>query len=434
MQLVAGLAIGLAYARVDGSDRWADFLLACFGGCFVVGLVQKSWRMWSLRRDNENVSLVDAAWPLAVAAFMVFCGAAAAATRYKWWAFLDSSGDTSWVTEDFNDTALYLAVICGYFERHQTPARRGWRRWIALLVDACAWLLGAYWLTFVLVDGIMIVGLVHIAMRGVEIAQPTRLAGQPFYPANLHTELTQLFMVRAYLTGALLAAATAANVALARTWSRGWVQRLLWSALCLLSLLLAWRLVQWCLRVAFPTLSPYFYSALDSLPPGNLAVALSIVVTATAAFAIRVCAVPRPSESTSPTPTTVTQRCLHEWIFVPWLFLLGAAWKGVTSVSETYGMTNFLGWGPGSWWAVPYWVLQAAASQPRWMIWLAALILVAQRAWRWWRPKTVPASVQWTVPLAKFGLVWIFALLTGLLVIPAAPWLGLALYLRWGGP
>ncbi|HZN36008.1 MAG TPA: hypothetical protein VFB80_19395, partial [Pirellulaceae bacterium] len=263
--LLAGLALGLAYARVDGSDRWHDFLLAIFGGCFVVGLVQKSWRTWSLRRGDSTISFIDAIWPLAVAVLMVFTGVMQAAARHNWWAFQDFNGDTFWGTGDLTDTAFYLAVICGYFQLRETVPAQGWRRWMALLLNATALLLGAYWLLVLLEEGMLLIALVHTAIQGVELAMPTRWAGKPFYPANLHTELTRQFVARAYWTAALLAGAVVANIALARTWSRGWSQRVLWSVVCTLLLIVAWRLDWWCVRVGFPTLSPFIYSVVDTL-------------------------------------------------------------------------------------------------------------------------------------------------------------------------
>src|SRR5262245_29628142 len=158
--LFAGLALGLAYARVDGSDRWHDFLLAIFGGCCVVGLLQKSWRTWSLRRGDPTITFVDATWPLAVAVFMAFCFVMQAAARYKWWGFLDYHGNVPLGTDDVNDTAFYLAIICGYLQRREKPHRQGWRRWLALVMDVSVCLLAAYWLMFVLVQGALIVSLV----------------------------------------------------------------------------------------------------------------------------------------------------------------------------------------------------------------------------------------------------------------------------------
>ena len=348
---------------------------------------------------------------------MVFCGVMQAATRHKWRAF--QVGDDSsafWTTGDLIGTALYLALICGYSIRTQPATRQGWRRWMAWIVDGCAWLLASFWLLLVLEDGMLITALVHIAIRGVEAAQPTRLAGRPFYPPNLHVELMQQVVGRAYLTGALLAAATIANIALARTWSKGLAHRTLWAAAACAFLLPATWLIWWCAAVALPQLSPFFFSVLGKLPPGNTIVALAIVVAGAAVIAARVCAERRLIEY--PTEAGAAIVPLHEWMFVPPMFFFGALGTAIELVRSA-------GW---------FEMLSAVCIQPRWIMWLAALILLAQRTWHWLRPDRAAETIEWTVPTARFAAVWTLALLTGVLLIPAASWFGFALCMRWRGP
>ena len=73
-------------------------------------------------------------------------------------------------------------------------------------------------------------------------------------------------------------------------------------------------------------------------------------------------------------------------------------------------------------------IAQAHISEPRWIIRLAAMIVVAQQLWRTWRTGAHYHATNVAIKPARFLLGACLIAVTGFVSIPALAWYGVALY------
>src|SRR5207248_389640 len=95
----------------------------------------------------------------------------------------------------FTGSLFSLAIICAYTTpgRAEIPKPMSRGTVVQSAVGILALLLGCVWLLYVLIDSQAISGLVHLAIRGVENAQPTRWSGKPFYAFDPQVQLKAVF-------------------------------------------------------------------------------------------------------------------------------------------------------------------------------------------------------------------------------------------------
>src|SRR5206468_12151951 len=82
---------------------------------------------------------------------------------------------------------LFLLAIMGAYWSPPMPGASS-SRWLAIvhfIRDVALIGIACYWAAQVFINIVELLQLVHLAIRGVESAQPTRWAGRPFYPFQL---------------------------------------------------------------------------------------------------------------------------------------------------------------------------------------------------------------------------------------------------------
>jgi hypothetical protein len=328
-----------------------------------------------------------------------------------------------------------VAVMCAYWpvsrDAQIEPYPRPW--WIRMVCCA-GWVLIAWWLAPLLTDLIFIPGLIHLAIRGVEAGQPTRWAGQPFYPFNPVAD--SQFVGRAMLAISLLGAAALLVTLFASLKPRSRIARIGFAlpiGICLL--VVAW-LVNWWRGVGMPTSSPYLAMYIDGLEPRNAAVALVLVASAAAALALRLSFQPATNVIGGTSGAARRSHCIHEWQPVMLTFLLAVVWGDVAL------------WWPRIWslpsWSLPMtthelWDALAATgeflvAEPQVLLQLAASIVVVRRILRFDPLRDSSAQMDWTLRPERFAFTWFIACGFGFLTVPVASWLGLALLLKSGMP
>ena len=147
----------------------------------------------------------------------------------------------------------------------------------ALYVIFCV--LGAGFCVEQCIDNTLVYNLVHIAMFGIDSAQPLQLSSiDPRY----YNTYTSLFFWWSVSSGAIVVANWVILVRLARQWSMGFRRRLTWIVLLVLGIMEASAFIFWVYAKGLRTISPFEAETLNRAPIDCwLAAAMLLVVVVT---------------------------------------------------------------------------------------------------------------------------------------------------------
>jgi len=322
------------------------------------------------------------------------------------------------------ESIFYFAVVCAFRLKMVKPVTRFFRRATQHLIEGSAWILGGFWLIAVALTPTLLTALIHSSLRGTEVFQPTRGAGRPLYPANLHTELTHSFIARGIAASLLLTIFTACGVGLACSWHRGLLLRWTVTIFGLIALVPLFFLVRWWATIGFPTVSPFLAETSFRQPLWNIA--LGGTVIAAASIAIAIVAVGKQSAAESAV-TNEAAAFIHEKPMGMILFLVAAIWLSLTDV--WFGSWALNTWEWPRWMAIPTDFAWDRLTQPEQIMKLAAMLAVAYKLVQTLKGQPVETT-GWLVPPGKFAAVFCTACVVLLFSMPVVNWLGLALVLQ----
>ena len=284
--ITLGVAAGLAYHRVPGVS-WSDALLLMCATWIAVGMVQQmriAYVVWSSLPDADeelrNGAALAMARPIAVVAMLAAAVGLEIAKEFE----LDVS--ESIALDAFTDSLFSLAIICrctvpGRAANSRAPPRN---TVVQSVVGLLVWVLGCVWLVYVLISAQTISGLVHIAIRGVEVYQPTRWSGKPFHAFDPQDQLLGEFFRSAIVAASAVAVSAISVVLLTVYWNRSTARRLL-IGMSTAGIVWAAYLVHWYWTVGFPSVSPYLAANTGTQP--WYVIGAGISVFALPAFCLR---------------------------------------------------------------------------------------------------------------------------------------------------
>jgi len=218
---VAGIAFGLAFGRESG---FQVAFFAASNAWIALGLLQQSRDLWEARSQLTTCDRpVVWGWRYAVAWRIVI-----ATTIGGYWLInsLETSEIIRFVSlpDDFSgaeslsrEGLFYLALVMGL---SSAPWVRGWRPQavFAVLLDVVGWTAGLCLACLALSQATLITVLVHIAISGVESAQPYRFSGQLIYDMDVVGD-RQRTHVLAFLSFAMI------GLSLINVWLASWLAR-----------------------------------------------------------------------------------------------------------------------------------------------------------------------------------------------------------------
>ncbi|HEY2410802.1 MAG TPA: hypothetical protein VGI40_01085 [Pirellulaceae bacterium] len=434
-----GVAAGLAYHRVPDVG-WSDALLVMCATWIVVGMVEQSrsayvtWRVVP-RADRElrNGAALAMARPLAVVAMLAAAVGLEIAKEFE----LDVS--ESIALDAFTASLFSLAIICAYTAPGRATISNAPPRnpVVQSAVGFLALVLGGIWLVYVLISAETISGLVHLAIRGVEVYQPTRWGGKPFHPFDPQTKLLADFFRGAIVAAAAVALSAISTFLLTVYWNRRFTRRWL-IGIATAGIVCAAYLVHWYWTVGFPSVSPYLAANTGTQPWYVVAAGISVFAGACFLFAMRYVPEPRLSDAIG----LETTRPYHLSGVVMSLLLLAMVitalpgWWNVPFINSLWGSPTLLS-DLELWWSggaglleLPWLLLQivfalatAYVEEPKMLLRLAAILVVCSQLLRWRRGEVAVETLA-PVQSAKLVTVTALAAVTLLLAIPAGAWLG----------
>jgi hypothetical protein len=432
--LMLSLSAGLAWYRLPGSTS-AQFLYGCFGSWFVIGMVEQSLAAWKMRRECHQPSAAQwTGWamavadPLAIAALFLFSALCDIAIRADWFE-LRGDRDTYdqfsvWIMRRLTDTLLCFAIVCGYWPGGPAEGERRLRKsWRDRLNAGISMAAGGVLLILMLLSTAAVFNMAHTALAQMIDYQPTRWTGHDFVPARLNPPGLQRAFVWGGLLGmALIAAASAMNVMLARRWQKGVATRCLLAVLVAGLLASAVGLLLWCQHSALPALSPLTAESLSAQPVVNLGLAMVLIVSLATAASRR--AVQHTADNTA----SVVQSTAEP-----------------TTPTHLFGITLLLGMTALAWDTIATWIhrdriwmwytwsdISYNQIEPDQLIQAAAFMLLAAAFWRVWRGLPPRPVRIWAVCPTQLATVWFFFAIALVLTPAIGAWFGLALFLQAG--
>jgi hypothetical protein len=438
--ITLGAAAGLAYHRLPNVP-WTDALLIACATWIVVGMVQQMrsalgiWRSLNTAdRELRHGAALALARPIAAIAML------AAAVGFEAARGPNPEDTAYWPLDNFTASLVSLAVICAYLSpgRRTTSSPRRKGAFHAGL-DFLVLLIAAAWLLYVLVSSQSISGLVHMAIRGVEAAQPTRWGGKPFYPFDPQVELARQFFTRAVIAAGAVSVAAICTFLLTAWWDRRAARRLLIAA-ALGGIICSGPLVHWYWTVGYPTWSPFMASQMGAQPWFVTAAGLSVAAGACFLFVMRY--VPEPA--TSQTAAQQMPPAYHVSGVVMIALLLSMIAGGTPQWDSSMGALVW--WLPDPlsdlkiWWdsgaslgglprvffGIVYGVVSYWLDEPKMLLRLAAILVVANQLSRWRRGELTSEMIL-PIRAGKLLTVSLLATATLLVAIPAGAWLGFAI-------
>jgi hypothetical protein len=365
--------------------------------------------------------------PLAIISLVVFVIANRTVERFE---LLTADGNPWWYSDDLIflhvrqallDATFYFAVICGYWSLwrpQQISESAQTKRRFAL--DAIGLIIAACWLTLVLVNATDLISLIHFAIRGVEVYQPTRWAGHDFYPANFQTRLNREFVTYGYVAALAISLAYLFAWLMIRMWRRGTRLRWIFGMSSLGCLAAAAWLVQWCGKTAVPTISPFLAATMGMQPAMNIMAGAVLIVAAITTAAMCLVREPASTPVTNAAGRPRGEPYLHERSSVLWFCLAGIAcefaggvWRESLPLHVSSAGLNLVG-------------------EPELLIRFAVFIVLAGILWKRRRDVTIELPQRWAIDPAKFVAVWGIGLALIVLTIPVGAWYGVACLLRIG--
>jgi hypothetical protein len=288
--------------------------------------------------------------------------------------------------------------------------------------------IAALWAAKALLNWIEVFGLVRIAIRGVELYQPVRWAGQPLCPAQVHTPSMEHYYGKLLAAFALLAIATAASALMLHHWRRGWTFKA--AMICVAApcaLTAAW-LIAWWWNTGLPELSPYFAEAINDNVNNAIVLTLwaVLVLALGVAIAMSLTVTRENAAATVVQGEAQTAVMLHEHVAVVGLCMLAVLAGMLIEIWHSFA-ANF---SPGVvsvltprmiWWSALRSLQEYATGRTEEMIGLAAVVVLARYLWERWR--RLPESSQgWLVEPGRFIAAWLVAAVTIALVTPISLW------------
>jgi hypothetical protein len=443
-----GVAGGLAYHRLPGVG-WSDALLVMCAAWIVVGMVQQArsaaalWRSFpSADRELRNGAALALARPIAVIAMLTAAVGFEAVERIGPGFPFRAAIDEFMASRGFTAALFSLAIICAYTAPGRAEARNPIRRKTVFqcAVGVLALLLSCILLLYVLVSAQFISGLVHIAIRGVEMAQPTRWNGKPFHPYDPQVQLLAEFFWRAIMSASAVAISAICTALLTVAWNQRSSRRLL-IAMSTMGVLVAAYLVHWYWTVGFPTVSPLVAANTGQLPWYVVAAGIAVFAAACFLFAMRYVPEPRSSDhslSELPRPYHLSGAVMSLLLLAMILGALPASWlfDFVSSLWSSMDLLDHL----QNWWEggaslsglsllffqMGFGLLSHWVEEPKMLLRLAAVLVVFNQLRRWRRGEVFIETLA-PVRVAKLFTITGLAAVSLLLAIPAGAWLGFAI-------
>ncbi|MDX1945445.1 MAG: hypothetical protein SFU86_08550 [Pirellulaceae bacterium] len=442
---IFGLACALAYSRLE-STTWSERLLAGYLGLFVVGMGQMAWQafqLWKNRpaglpRDSRFALLLGVLWPLASVGAIALATTADLARNDK--SAPEPVNDMSkwWVQPGLIQALLFLAIIGGYAR----PPRQTWRGAGALspwnvVFAVVAVGLGGFWIAVLAESQLAHASLIHLAIRSIHLNSPKRWLGRDFLPDYVCPQLEREFIYRGLLAGILAAAAFGLLVGFACAWRRPRMIRAAWLLAWIGSVAAIGWLMWWCGESALPVISPVVAPQILTHPATCYLLGVALIVFASGILAYRLSAKPIGEIEQPIIPTTdAAWLPVHRRTPVMGLLLVATAWGAVETLGESLSLKALLGLSEP--WSVRRAIVETLALvelpaiTPYWTMRLAAIILVSQQLWITWRKKGKTLSPSYSIDPWKFSLTALLATITGLFIVPAVAWFGVARFF-WAG-
>jgi hypothetical protein len=424
-----GLAVALAYRRVPNVG-WVDTVLAACASWISVGVLQETRETWLFWRANHEQPR-DVQWGFALElarqlAAVLLMAAGGAFLLIRQTRIENPSHDFmfDWALANLAWTIFFFGVVLSYWPKSEAQQMYRDRRaspWPGVL-DWTAAGLGFYWLLHILTGQMAVVGLVHIAIRGVESYEPLPWLNEPFYPANFHAELARQFTVRSILAALLIAVAFGSTLLVNRFWNARATRIVALLVAVLSSSGAAW-LAWWAWAVAYPVLSPFLAPQTFIQPSINWIAGLTLIMGASLALVCRL--VPRPvaaNESEWPS----RQRNTLQYSTPVMALLLMATFCASLQIQSAAALLRYR-FGLQRLWDFASGVLDAGVSDPRMAMHFAAILVVGWHVWRRRRrvaDRPEPLVAVNPVQLVTVGLLAFSSLIV---LVPVAAWLGFVL-------
>jgi hypothetical protein len=438
-----GIAAALAYHRVPGVP-WTDALLVMCATWVVVGMVQQALAAYGVWRgvpiaDQElrNGAMLALVRPIAVVGLLAMAVGLEIVKEFE----LDVS--ESIALDAFTASLFSLAIICAFTAPGRAEIAKSTPRVsvVQAVVSGLALVLGCVWLVYVLVSAQTISGLVHLAIRGVENAQPTRWMDKPFHPYDPQAKLLAEFFWRAIAAAAAVAVSATSVVLLTIYWDRRTSRRLAIGT-AVAGIIVAAYFVHWYLTVGFPAVSPFLAANTGTQPWYVVMAGISVFAGACFLFAMRNVPEPRLIGRLNEHGAPEGSRPYHLSGAVMSLLLLAMiatalpGWWNVPFINSLWGSPTLMS-ELKFWWSggaglleLPRLLLQIAfalgaayVEEPKMLLRLAAILIVVDQLRRWRRGDVAKESLA-PVRMVKLVTVTALAAVTLLLAIPAGAWLG----------
>jgi hypothetical protein len=281
-----GVSFGLAYWRWSQTE-WPMALKATFLTWLVVGLMQRLWRdarAWQKGEHcNENLLRIG----ISAGALILLAGFVAMEVSHRPHVLPGTRRESSGSLYETGNSAFYLALMAAFWIPSIPQVSRWPKKLAHSVLDFVLMGLAAYWAAKVLVNIVEIMSLVHIAIRNVENAQPTRWLGQPLYPANLQPPSLHAQIERLLLAFSALAVASAAGALLVQRWQPGVKALALLGTVFVVGIGFASQVLWSLWHDGLTALSPYFAEAIHQIASTVWPGVVLIVAPLAAAIALK---------------------------------------------------------------------------------------------------------------------------------------------------
>jgi len=443
-----GVGVGLALVRwqmTTSTVRWflfTNLLLMSAATWIMIGMAQRVIRgvrhfvgTFQSGAAVRRGALLDIGAALGIALCLAISVGAEMAWRLNWPAFVNNQyvGPESQI----HRVLFFLALIGAYW----VPADHSGdnRPWIRVMSRAKTWALlgiGLPWLGYTLFSWAFIPGLVHFAIRGVELGQPIRWLGRDFYRVNVDVDaLTSQFIQEAIFAALLLAAAIVANVLMIRCWRKERRARygsIVASIGCQLAV---FGLVVHCQAAVLPELSPFMAAEVGKQPLGIVAMELALVAAAAAVFSYwQVADSPRGENPFFQSGEATRPSFLDANAGVVIVALFGVLVEIIHSLWWQFSISFSSGMPPLDVRTVLITLVEFMRDAPHARIDLAVAIVLWLWLWRWARCTGNPPASRYIADGRLFFVARLAWTTTLMLAAPVAAWAGSAMMLWYVMP
>jgi len=443
-----GVGVGLALVRwqmATSTVRWflfSNLLLMSAATWIMIGMAQRV--IWAVRhfagsfRSGATVrrgALLDIGAALGIALCLAISVGAEMAWRLNWPAFVNNQyvGPESQI----HRVLFFLALIGAYWVPVDLSSDN--RSWVRAMSPAKSWALlgiGVPWLGYTLFSWAFIPGLVHFAIRGVELGQPIRWLGRDFYRMNLDVDgVTSQFINEAILAVVFLAAVLVANGWMVRNWRKGKKARygsIVALICCQLAVL---GFIFHCQTAILPELSPFLAAEVGKQPLGIVAMEFAVVAAAAAVFSYwQVAESPRGENPFFQSVESARPPFLDANAGVVIVALFGVLVEIIHSLWWQFSISFSSGMPPLDVRTVLVTLVEFMRDAPHARIDLALAIVLWLWLWRWARGTGNPPASRYIAEGRLFFIVWLAWTTTLMLAAPVAAWAGSAMMLWYVMP